>query len=78
MPGVNVYVTVLGELVEFDPDALKGKTKNYTLDLTSDTNRQVQGKPAVIATAVVVNSTGVDIAEVIPPPMTPRSSNSRS
>src|SRR2546430_1288874 len=28
----NVYVTVLGELVRFDPDEIKKKTKNYTLD----------------------------------------------
>jgi cytochrome c556 len=71
MPDANVYVTVLGELVKFDPDALKGKTKNYTLDLTPEQIAKYKGKPAVIATAVVVNSTGVDIAKVIPPPMTP-------
>src|SRR5262249_8325982 len=27
-------------------------------------------KPAVVATAVVVNATGIDIAKVLPPPMT--------
>lgn len=70
-PEANAYVTVLGELVKFDPDAIKGKTKNYTLDLTPEQIAKYKGKPAVVATAVVVNSTGVDIAKVIPPPMTP-------
>ena len=70
-PNANAYVTILGELVKFDPDAIKGKTKNYTLDLTPEQIAKYKGKPAVVATAVVVNSTGVDIAKVIPPPMTP-------
>lgn len=70
-PDANVYVTILGELVKFDPDAIKGKTKNYSLDLTPEQIAKYKGKPAVIATAVVVNNTGVDIAKVIPPPMTP-------
>jgi cytochrome c556 len=66
----NSYVTILGELVKFDPDEIKKKTKNYTLDLSADQIAKYQGKPAVIATAVVVNATGVDIAKVLPPPMT--------
>src|SRR5262245_48913460 len=69
-PEANAYVTVLGELVKFDPDTIKSKTKNYTLDLTPDQIAKYKGKPAIVATAVVVNSTGVDIAKVIPPPMT--------
>ncbi|HEY7289361.1 MAG TPA: hypothetical protein VH583_05945 [Vicinamibacterales bacterium] len=67
----NAYVTVLGELVKFDPDELKKKTKNYSLDLSPDLVAKYKGKPAVVATAVVVNSTGVDIAKVLPPPLTP-------
>jgi cytochrome c556 len=67
----NAYVTVLGELVKFDPDEIKKKTKNYTLDLSPDLIAKYKGKPAIVATAVVVNSTGVDIAKVLPPPMTP-------
>jgi cytochrome c556 len=67
----NAYVTVLGELVKFDPDDIKKKTKNYTLDLSPDLIAKYKGKPAIVATAVVVNSTGVDIAKVLPPPMTP-------
>lgn len=70
-PAANAYVTVLGELVKFDADEVKKKTKNYTLDLTPEQIARYTGRPAVIATAVVVNATGVDIAKVIPPPMTP-------
>ncbi len=67
----NAYVTVLGELVKFDPEEVKKKTKNYTVDLSPDLIERYKGKPAVVATAVVVNSTGVDIARVPPPPLTP-------
>jgi len=66
----NAYVTVLGEVVKFDPDEIKKKTKNYTLDLSPELIAKYKGKPAVIATAVVVNATGIDIAKVAPPPMT--------
>ena len=67
----NAYVTVLGELVKFDPEEVKKKTKNYSLDLSPDLVARYKGRPAVVATAVVINSTGVDIAKVLPPPMTP-------
>jgi len=66
----NAYVTVLGELVKFDPEEVRKKTKNYTVDLPPDVIAKYKGKPAVVATAVVVNATGVDIAKVLPPPMT--------
>jgi cytochrome c556 len=66
----NAYVTVLGEVVKFDPDEIKKKTKNYALDLSPEMIAKYKGKPAVIATAVVVNATGIDIAKVAPPPMT--------
>ena len=64
------YVTVLGELVKFDPEEIKKKTKNYSVDLSPDVIAKYKGKPAVVATAVVVNSTGIDIAKVAPPPLT--------
>jgi cytochrome c556 len=69
----NAYVTVLGELVKFDPDDVKKKTaKNkYSIDLSPDQIEKYKGKPAIVATAVVVNATGVDIAKVLPPPLTP-------
>lgn len=66
----NAYVTILGEVVKFDPEEIKKKTKNYSLDLSPEMIEKYKGKPAVIATAVVVNATGIDIAKVAPPPMT--------
>ena len=66
----NAYVTVLGELVRFDPDDIKKKASNYSLDLPPDLVAKYKGKVAVLAKAVVVNSTGVDIAKVAPPPLT--------
>src|SRR5262249_25641499 len=66
----NSYVTVLGEVVRFDPDEGKQKTKNYPRDLSRDLVAKYKGQRAVIATAVVVNATGIDIAKVAPPPMT--------
>jgi len=66
----NAYVTVLGEVMKFDPDEIKKKTKNYTLDLSPEQIAKYKGKPVVVATAVVVNATGIDIAKVLPPPMT--------
>jgi len=69
----NAYVTVLGELVKFDPDDVRKKTtKNgYSLDLSPELIAKYKGKPAIVATAVVVNATGIDIAKVLPPPLTP-------
>jgi len=71
----NAYVTVLGELVKFDPEEAKKKaqvySKNYNLDLSPELAEKYRGKPAVVAKAVVVNATGVDIARVLPPPLTP-------
>jgi cytochrome c556 len=69
----DAYVTVLGELVKFDPDEVRKKTtKNgYSLDLSPELVAKYKGKPAIVATAVVINATGVDIAKVLPPPLTP-------
>jgi cytochrome c556 len=67
----NAYVTVLGELVKFDPDEVRKKIKgSYTLDLSAEQIAKYKGRPAIVATAVVINSTGIDIAKVMPPPMT--------
>jgi hypothetical protein len=64
----NAYVTVIGELVKFDPAEIAKKTKNYTLDLPADAAAKYQGKPVVIATSVI-NSAFVDVAKRLPPPL---------
>jgi hypothetical protein len=66
---LNTYVTVLGEVVRFDPDEIARKAKDYTLDLAPDVVARYRGRPAVLATAVI-NGAMVDLAKRLPPPMT--------
>jgi hypothetical protein len=65
----NTYVTVIGEVVKFDPAALGAKLKEYKLDLPPDVAVKYVGKPAIIATSVIDNA-GNDVAKRLPPPMT--------
>ena len=65
----NAYVTILGELVRFEPAEVARKTKDYTLDLAPDIVAKYAGRPAVLATAVI-NGAMVDLAKRLPPPMT--------
>jgi len=69
-PQANDYVTIQGEVFKFDPAELAKKARNYTLDLSPELIAKYQGKPAVLATAVV-NRGLVDIAKRVLPPMTP-------
>lgn len=66
---LNTYVTVIGEVVRFDPAAIAAKVKDYTLDLPSDVAARYTGRPAVIARSVV-DAAGTDAAMRLPPPMT--------
>jgi hypothetical protein len=64
----NSYVTVIGEVMPFDPVEVAKKAKGYTIDISPDVAAKYKGKPVVIATAVV-NSAGIDVAKKpIPPP----------
>jgi cytochrome c556 len=65
----NTYVTVLGEVMKFDPVELAQKARNYALDLSADAQAKFQGRPVVLATAVI-NAAGIDVARRLPPPMT--------
>lgn len=67
---LNTYVTVIGEAVRFEPEALGPKLKEYQLDLAADVAAAYIGKPAVIATSVI-DTAGNDLARRLPPPMTP-------
>ena len=69
-PPPNSYVTVQGEVFKFDPAEVAKKARNYTLDLTPDQIAKYQGKPAVLATAVVTSAL-VDVAKRVPAPLTP-------
>jgi len=63
------YVTVLGEVVKFDPAEIAKKAKDYKLDLPADAVARYTGRPAVIATSVI-NEKFIDVAKRLPPPMT--------
>jgi cytochrome c556 len=66
---LNAYVTVIGEVVKFDPEEIAKKTKDYKVDLPPDAVAKFKGKPTVLATAVV-NSAGLDVAKKPLPPVT--------
>jgi cytochrome c556 len=63
------YVTVMGELVKFDPAEIAKKAKDYKLDLPADVIAKYNGRPALIAHSVITDKF-VDLAKRLPPPMT--------
>lgn len=65
----NGYVTVIGQLIKFDPAEVEKNLKGYTLDLPADVQAKYQGKPVVLATSVI-DSGGIDIGKKPIPPMT--------
>jgi cytochrome c556 len=64
----NSYVTVIGQLIKFDPAEVEKSLKGYTVDLPADVQAKYKGKPVVLATAVI-NTAGIDIAKKPIPPM---------
>jgi uncharacterized protein YdeI (BOF family) len=66
----NTYITVVGEVVKFDPAEIAKKVKDYTLDLPADLVAKYTGKPAVIATSVITAELA-EIGKRLPPPLTP-------
>jgi len=63
----NTYVTVVGQVVRFDPDEI-GKKKDYSMDLSPDVVAKYRGRPVILATSVI-NSKMIDLAKRLPPPM---------
>jgi cytochrome c556 len=63
------YVTVMGELVKFDPAEIAKKAKDYKIDLPPEVVAKYSGRPAMIATSVITEKF-VDLAKRLPPPMT--------
>ena len=64
----NGYVTVIGQLIKFDPAEVEKNLKGYTIDLSPADREKFKGKPVVLATAVI-NTAGIDIAKKPIPPM---------
>jgi hypothetical protein len=66
---LNSYVTVIGQVVKFDPEEIAKSSKEYKVDLPADLVAKYKGKPVVLATAIV-NSAGLDVAKKPLPPVT--------
>lgn len=62
------YVTVMGELMKFDPAEVAKKAKDYTIDLPADAAAKYAGRPVLIATSVI-NEKFDDVAKRLPPPL---------
>jgi cytochrome c556 len=64
---INTYVTVIGEVVKFDPN--DAKVKERLTGFAPDALAQWTGKPAIVATNVI-NAAMNDVARRLPPKMT--------
>ncbi|MGE0459789.1 MAG: hypothetical protein AB7Q16_00315 [Vicinamibacterales bacterium] len=64
---LNTYVTVIGEVVKFDP--ADAKVKDRLAGLAPDVLTKYTGKPAIVATSVINNAMN-DVARRLPPKMT--------
>ena len=69
-PAADAYVTVIGNLVAFDPADVAARLTSYKLDLPADVMEKFRGKPAILATAVV-GSDFSDLTKKPAGPMTP-------
>jgi cytochrome c556 len=64
---LNTYVTVIGEVVKFDPN--DAKVKDRLTGFAPDALAKWAGKPAIVATNVI-NAAMNDVARRLPPKMT--------
>lgn len=65
----NTYVSVVGHVVPFDAADIAAKNKTYPLDLPAEVVSKYQGRPAILATAVI-NAAGIDVTKRLPSAMT--------
>lgn len=65
---LNSYVTVIGEVVKFDP--ADAKVKDRLTGFAPDALAKYVGKPAIVATSVI-NTAMNDVARRLPPKMSP-------
>jgi hypothetical protein len=62
------YVTVMGDLIKFDPAEVAKKAKDYKIDLPPEAAAKYAGRPVLIATSVI-NDKFDDVAKRLPPPL---------
>ena len=65
----NTYITVIGEAVAFDSAELAKRAKDYPVEISPELAAKYKGRPVIFATNVI-NTSGVDLAARLPPPMT--------
>lgn len=65
---VNAYMTVLGDVVKFDPTEI-AKAADVKLDLPADVAEKYRGKPAIVA-RTILTADYVELTRKLPPPMT--------
>ena len=65
----NTYITVIGEAVAFDSAELAKRAKDYPIEISPELAAKFKGRPVIFATNVI-NTSGVDLALRLPPPMT--------
>jgi len=65
----STYVTIVGQVVKFDPAVMGEKFKEWAAALPSDVAVSYTGKPVVLASSVI-NVAGIDVTRRLPPPMT--------
>jgi cytochrome c556 len=64
------YVTVIGEVLRFEPADVAAKMKDAAPQLPADVVSKYRGRPAIVATSVI-NNAMTDLAKRLPPPMSP-------
>ncbi len=69
-PAPGSYMTVVGEVIRFDPAEIQKLAKDYTLDLPANTAARYRGQVMVLATSVVDPGMN-DLAKPVPVPLTP-------
>ena len=73
---MNAYVTVIGEVVRFDPADAAARMKDAMPALAPEVAAKYRGRPAIIATSVI-NGAMTDLAKRLPPPMSPEEDAAR-
>ena len=66
----GAYVTVIGEVVRFEPADVAAKMKDGAPELPAEAIARYRGRPAIVATSII-NAAMTDLAKRLPPPMTP-------
>jgi cytochrome c556 len=67
---INTYVTVIGEVVRWDPEAVAAKLKEKKIAaMVPELAAKYRGQPVVLATSVI-SPAFVDLTKRLPPPMT--------